>query len=133
MSAVTPLPTAPADDEVDVYRVEHCSNGCGPYNPRGEAPFVWEMVDAHGNDPERPGPFALDEFPDMFDLTTEYIFGFHTMALLSAWFGGWEAELNECGYRIAVYRVPASAVVQGRTQCVFRLDRARRRATQSLA
>lgn len=123
----------PVDGLVDVYRVEHCSNGCGPYNPRGEAPYVWEMIDAHGNDPERPGPYALDEFPDMFDLSTEHIFGFHTLDLLAAWFDGWGPTLDAAGYRIAVYRVPAGAVVRGRTQCVFPRHHARRRATQSLA
>jgi hypothetical protein len=110
-------------DVVKVYRVEYPDTGCGPYNPYGDAPYIGDMIAAHGNDPQRPGPFADGEFPDMFDLSTSHYFGFHSWRLFSFWFKGWRSVLQAEGYRLAVYTVPASDVVQGRSQCAFRRDR----------
>jgi hypothetical protein len=111
-------------DVVEVYRVEHRTDGSGPYNPRGaDAPRMYRMAQEH-QDPDHPGPYEGDEFPWGFDVQDDHFFGFQSLDLLTAWFDGWLADLDRAGYRVATYKVPADAVVLGRHQCVFERDRA---------
>ena len=116
--------TQSADDVVEVYRVEHRTDGSGPYNPRGaDAPRMFRMAEEH-QDENHPGPYEGGEFDFPFDLRDDHFFGFQSLDLLTAWFDGWLAKLDAAGYRVATYRVPADAVVLGRHQCVFERERA---------
>lgn len=117
-------PVVPSgDDYVEVYRIQDRTDGAGPYNPkRGE--YFWEMIDAHGHDPLRPGPFEGREFDDPYAIGSEHLFGFGSRADAARWFDGYLGGLHDRGYVLAVYRVRDGHVLRGKHQVVFEHERA---------
>ncbi len=107
-----------------VYRVE-TAWGQGPYNrwdgamTEAQADEHQLMTKAHCNTETHPSPQvdrAWSKNPKSGQFDDSYLFGFGSRADLVAWFGGWGAHLQDCGYRVNVYRVPVRAVIAGRNQ-----------------
>ncbi|WGH20347.1 hypothetical protein SEA_MAGUCO_55 [Arthrobacter phage MaGuCo] len=102
---------------VEVYRVQDRTDGAGPYNPKsGE--YYWTMIDAHGHDPQRPGPYE-DGFADPYAISDAHLFGFESREACAAWFDGYLGGLTDRDYVLTVYRVRADQVMKGRHQLVF--------------
>lgn len=128
--AVDPAP-ALADGEVEVYRIQDRTDGAGPYNPKS-GDYFWEMIDAHGHDPKRPGPFENCEFDDPYAISHVHLFGFGSRADAAAWFDGYLGGLHDRDYVLAVYRVREGHVLRGRHQVVFEYERAELAAVEDV-
>lgn len=105
-------------DTVKIYRFENTEDGQGPYSSGFDVSF--RLGRAHVADPLRPSPW--DDFnrgPYVWEK-----FGCPSVAVLLDWFAGYVNELQEVGFRIAVYTVPSAHVcesVSGR-QFMFEAD-----------
>jgi hypothetical protein len=112
-----------------VYRLE-TTDGLGPYNggfytgqrSDAQAEVKERLAEAHCNEDAmdtHPTP-SMD--PEMRNhhradsLTDQYLFGFAYRSDLSAWFGGFGADLDAAGYVVSVYRAPREYVLAGRNQ-----------------
>lgn len=123
MPAVAPVAPPPVDDYVEVYRIQDRTDGAGPYNPKRGA-FFWEMIDAHGHDPLRPGPHEGGEFADPYEICDRHLFAFGSRADAARWFDGYLGGLHDRDYVLAVYRVREGHVMRGKHQVVFEHERA---------
>lgn len=106
-----------------VYRVEHPSNGLGPYHP--------DTVFAQRNDMCDDHNFGFRRKSDPFeDVGRHFRPGIHVCALstikaLTAWFDGWLRPLHTQGFVISVYDTFDDVKVSRATgQCVFDKERA---------
>lgn len=103
---------------VDVYRVEHCTSGGGPYRA---VDFSWQDS-WHCAENGRPIPLldGLESFPP------SYSFGFESNEQLREWFSWSErACLAHHGYVISVYSVSSRMIRKGRKQIVFNKKKAK--------
>ena len=101
---------------VDVYRVEHCTSGCGPY-----AEYGWQdSWHCAGNGHPVPKLDGLESFP------RSYSFGFETHEQLRKWFSRSElARLGRNDYVISVYSVSSRMIRKGSKQIVFNKKKAK--------
>ncbi|MEU7570309.1 hypothetical protein [Micromonospora sp. NPDC049240] len=114
-----------------VYRVE-TSNGKGPYNGFNAWDLTiaqmarhGEMSSSHANPKTHPTPQADRSWrlnPKSQDFGDRHLFAFASRADLVAWFGGWGVHLQDCGYRVGVYRAPVAEVIAGRNQVAVNRD-----------
>ncbi len=99
--------------KVSVFRVEDAV-GAGPYV--STSPVIATMNAMHG-DADHPSP-AEDPMLGFVYETENCCFA--TLDQLEEWFAGYEDDLAEAGYEIAVYTVPLDHVRYGKQQAVFR-------------
>jgi hypothetical protein len=98
-----------------MFRVEkQC--GTGPYVEAEHNPILQHMYSVHG-DADHPEPWD-DELLGG-EIYPDEVCGFPTLCGLEEWFAGYEDALSQCGYSIAVYSVPVTAVRYGNKQSVF--------------
>lgn len=101
--------------KVSIFRIEKPGGGAGPYADTSGHPMLAHMNAVHG-DAEHPDP--MDD-PLLDGIYPDEHCGFATICDLDAWFTGYAEALAECGYVIAVYTVPLTAVRYGQKQAVF--------------
>lgn len=108
---------------MQIYRYEHPDTGDGPYNhgrafdfPHDEelAEFQGRLGWEHRNRPALPALLGSN-------LSAEWRSGCKTRSQLSAWFSGFEKELEYFGFVVEVYDVPDEDVVVARGQVAFLL------------
>lgn len=100
-----------------VFRIEHPTNGTGPYNEANtrrrtiiSRKLCWE----HNEDRKHPDPHTdLDYF------SHGMLCGFQTFGDLKNWFKGFLGLLRWGGYRIAIYEADQSEVAFGKYQVGF--------------
>lgn len=102
-----------------VYRVEHPSDGDGPYNGVNW-PHRWDMRMAHSRG-EHPAP---QEDPRLGWVRDFERCGCDTPENLLAWFDGYWGALNDGGFEVLILDAELATVGQWRGQTVFRRDAA---------
>ena len=113
-----------------VYRVEHKTSRTGPYRsrllPKAVRPFAQRIAEESDIWSRHPTP-SQDGLDYMED--DEYC-AFATLESLLQWFRNWAEELDQNGFRIKVFNVPAEEVKVGGHQVLFK--RKGRRAVKTL-
>jgi len=97
-----------------MFRVE-TPNGAGPYAGNEDNPELAHMFAVHG-DADHLDPF---DDPMLDGIYPDEVCGFPTLCSLEDWFTGYEDQLADAGYRIAVYSVELQTVRYGVRQGVF--------------
>lgn len=111
-----------------VYRVERRSDGAGPYragSSGGLATLSGESTDLHPSpwsEAEMCTPLSCEDWP------RDSLFGFTSEKQARDWFGDPFVvdEMEEKGFAVGIYMAERTSVWQGRKQCVFDPDHARR-------
>lgn len=108
--------------KVDFYRVAHPSDKTGPYQrfgvtgPSSRVTLARKLCDAHGwTDGAHPPP--RDDTGLYYIGRYEHC-GFQSIEQLNQWFAGWMAALNETGFKLYHYKIPAEDVRHGERQSV---------------
>lgn len=112
----------PTEGNVLVYRIE-MEDSTGPFQPdtdemrifQYESHFEKEAFSAPGWKSSGMSRIKSDEFC-----------GCQSLALLKEWFGNYVDFLEDQGFGVAVYSVPAEHIRWGATQVAFRMDSASR-------
>lgn len=98
--------------QLKIWRVETMNGGRGPYcsgTDSLEGMFTAHLELEHAT-PLHDGIYTMQE--------TDYC-GFVSREQLDKWFTGWEQQLADAGFAVAVYDVPLDKIKFGRTQVVF--------------
>ena len=109
-----------------VYRIQHRRLRVGPYHAHWHSSKFSELSASITSASDldsgvRPYPY-LDGIP--YSATGgDLWFGFKSRGQLMRWFRGWESELEEHGFVVAIYR-NAEVVGHGQNQLTFRKKRA---------
>lgn len=109
-----------------VYRVEHPSDGVGPYSYRwwGVTDLYQELCQ-HRHNNGRPGP--TNDILGWNDWScTGYRFGFLLLSDLRMWFDNCLRELRKYKFVVAVYEADDDNIMLGTMQVAFEYDSARR-------
>ena len=114
-----------------IYRIEHLSDGTGPYSRESltdeESAKVYEIVWRDWNDEYQPCPYE-DGIFDSFDETDRhkhYRYAFACLDDLFNWFNIDKVSgLIDYGYVIAEYKVSAAYVRMGRRHLAYNVSKA---------
>lgn len=128
-----------------VYRVEHKTEGHGPYlkfieeeDDNGESyrysgshDEVAGLHSAHEASDDHPGPAGDGLYPYMRD---EHVHGFDSREKLDTWFAGFKRKLDRAGFVVNVYKAPFDSWYPSDSgkQCIFRKDLSTLVDTQSV-
>lgn len=116
-----------------VLRVEHESDGKGPYHRGGAYHCDFDLYQAKSSFPPRhPTPFAEGLQCHPVYRCRGPLYGFADRQSAISWFGPAAKELSEMGYVLAEYEVDPAAVGQGAKQVIFNPKAARKVATKPL-
>lgn len=113
-----------------VYRVEHETDGCGPYRM---AYIHTGLADAHLGSVEHPTP-CMESFDYFWNIPEEALFGCPSREKLDQWFKGFKQVLAREGFVVRVYECPEDSVhvFPSGKQVYFNKETASRIDTQSL-
>lgn len=104
-----------------VYRYEN-ADGKGPYNAHwsaGQYEAKYDMLYEHRDD-AHPAWSRYNEELDDYEMpeaqyTSAHLAGCDSREALDAWFDGWHKALEDNGFRVVEYTVPAENVIDGRS------------------
>lgn len=118
-----------------VYRVEHETEGYGPYLKMGTSEWSGEQYsetheeveglhDAHESSDDHPGP-RMDGLS--WERTQDHVFGFDSRKDVDKWFKGFKRKLRAAGFVVRTYETPEDDWYPGDSgkQCIFRRDLSR--------
>lgn len=106
-----------------IYRVEHITNGLGPYSQKKESEFFHhEMVEDHSSGRSHPSLSQDFSINNISYLIKNFIFGFTSQEKLLDWFGVYFEDLIKMGFQVKVYEVKSEDIIYSKSgkQCMFR-------------
>lgn len=105
-----------------VYRVEHKSNGIGPYRsgllPKEALPLCEMLHDAHNWDTAESFPAIGSDSNFTFKLGVHYC-GFASLHKLLTWFNGFTTKFSEYGFEIVEYETNTPKFTISKKQIFF--------------